>query len=545
VGTWVSKAPMPTARYDLSAGVFGGKLYAMGGYAGGRERLNNEEYDPVTDTWASRSQVPYLARNLGVASTDSGLYAMGSSLSSVMSQNQFYDPLTDVWQQRASIVSPAQGDLCVGTVLGKVYAVGGGSSGAGATTNREYDPATDTWSIKQSAPNGHRGGAVGVLNDKLYVAGGSSVGLGFDAYDPLTDTWETLPQLPYTGGVNPGLGGGFIKGRFYVVGFSPGRITLEYDPNTGTWSERALKPTSTPALGAGIISGRLYAVGGGGVSVAYNVNEEYTPPQLDPELFSVSPSAIPSDSVVEVVVSGALLAHVTSLWLQPGDYQLTITEQTNDEIKALIDTTQLAQGVYLLFGVYPGGQTNALTIEVLPFSPAENQAHIVARTWVARENMAHIQASLPAPQRVRADIYVERKVPGNRLAHVTAEQKVVKENHAHIRAFTYPPYQVFAQVKAFQRLDRENKAHVKALQKTQERHNFAQVVAKGRVLGETKAHIHAIQYPPWNNFVQVHVRQWVPRFNRVHVQTDIITQLLWKRVGAHDPFWRIIPPHKR
>src|SRR5690606_14478130 len=207
---------MPTARFQLGANVFGGKLYAMGGQVGGNWRSQNEEYDPVTDTWSSKTPMPNATAGTGVASTDSGLYAMGGT--SGASQNRFYDPMTDTWQQRASIVSPAQGRLCVGTVLGKVYAVGGGDSGAVATTNREYDPTTDTWSIKQSAPNAHRGGAVGVLNDKLYVAGGRYE--WFDAYDPLTDTWETLPQLPYNGGVAPGLGGGFIKGRFYVVGFA-------------------------------------------------------------------------------------------------------------------------------------------------------------------------------------------------------------------------------------------------------------------------------------------------------------------------------------
>src|SRR5690606_384210 len=142
-------------------------------------------------------------------------------------------------------------------------------------------------------------------------------------------------------------------------------------------------------------------------------------------------------------------------------------------------------------------------------------------------------------------IQPHKTAAGSNEVHVTAEKKARKEAHPHIRAYTYPPYQIFAQVKAFQRLALENKAHVKALQKTQERHNFARVVAKGRALGETKAHIHAIRYPPWHNFVQVTVRCWAPRSNRVHITADGELPLLWKRIGAHDPFWRVIPPHKR
>lgn len=174
-----------------------------------------------------------------------------------------------------------------------------------------------------------------------------------------------------------------------------------------------------------------------------------------------------------------------------------------------------------------------------------NLVHVRVSQAVSGDNRVHVTAHIPAYKQNKAHIQAHKNAAGSNAVHVTAEQKVNKESHAHILAFTYPPYQVFAQAKAFQRLNRENKAHVRALQKTQERHNFARVVVKGRVLGETKAHIHAIQYPPWSNFVQVHVRQWGPRFNRVHVMAEVKLPLLWKRIGANDPFWRVIPPHKR
>ena len=32
--SWAAKAPLPTGRSDLAAGVVGGKLYALGGYNG-------------------------------------------------------------------------------------------------------------------------------------------------------------------------------------------------------------------------------------------------------------------------------------------------------------------------------------------------------------------------------------------------------------------------------------------------------------------------------------------------------------------------------
>lgn len=76
--TWSTGAQMPTARADLAA-VFGsnGKLYAIGGFKfGPNENLGLnvvEEYDPTTDSWATKSPFSYGRYGLGAVSTDNGL----------------------------------------------------------------------------------------------------------------------------------------------------------------------------------------------------------------------------------------------------------------------------------------------------------------------------------------------------------------------------------------------------------------------------------------------------------------------------------------
>ena len=47
--SWISKAPMLTARAYLGAAVVNGKIFAIGGYNNGY-LSTNEEYDPTTDT---------------------------------------------------------------------------------------------------------------------------------------------------------------------------------------------------------------------------------------------------------------------------------------------------------------------------------------------------------------------------------------------------------------------------------------------------------------------------------------------------------------
>ena len=59
---WSRKTDMPTARSFAGTAVVDGKIYAMGGSAGAR--LNEpalavvEMYDPATDTWTRKADMP-------------------------------------------------------------------------------------------------------------------------------------------------------------------------------------------------------------------------------------------------------------------------------------------------------------------------------------------------------------------------------------------------------------------------------------------------------------------------------------------------------
>ena len=77
-GTWVIKAPMPTARTAVAASAVDGILYAMGGCtAGGNPVAVVEAYDPKTDTWITKSPMP-AARCAVAASVINGLiYVVG------------------------------------------------------------------------------------------------------------------------------------------------------------------------------------------------------------------------------------------------------------------------------------------------------------------------------------------------------------------------------------------------------------------------------------------------------------------------------------
>ena len=105
---------------------------------------------------------------------------------------------------------------------------------------------------------------MGVLNDKLYVLGGTSnLGLTalktMEAYDPATEKWSDCASM-LNGREGPAV---FVhSGKLYAVGGS-GLTSVEiYDPSSNAWSAGPAMRVGRKDLGAALIGNVAYAVGG-------------------------------------------------------------------------------------------------------------------------------------------------------------------------------------------------------------------------------------------------------------------------------------------
>jgi N-acetylneuraminic acid mutarotase len=129
---------------------------------------------------------------------------------------------------------------------GKIY-VAGGRFGPGAGAQRTdvveiYDPATRKWTKSAPLP-APRGGITGaVVNGCMFVFGGEGeqkhvLGLTPNTYgyDPRSDKWTTLPNLPIA--VHGLKGSAVINGRIFLPG---GGITL--GGNSGTNAMQVYRP---------------------------------------------------------------------------------------------------------------------------------------------------------------------------------------------------------------------------------------------------------------------------------------------------------------
>jgi N-acetylneuraminic acid mutarotase len=241
--TWATKAPMPTARIDLAVAAAGnGKVYATGGFNNvGNTVATLEEYDPATNSWATKAPMPTARVALSLAAADNGkIYAVGGISGQRIPDPAFatmeeYDPATNSWATKAPMPT-ARSRLGLAAALnGKVYATGGFSNvGHTVATLEEYDPATNSWATKAPMPTRRSSlGLAAAGNGRIYAVGGGDVVATVEEYDSTTNSWLTKAPMP-TAREQLGLAAA-SNGKIYAVGgIGPNATTLatveEYTP---------------------------------------------------------------------------------------------------------------------------------------------------------------------------------------------------------------------------------------------------------------------------------------------------------------------------
>ena len=148
---------MPTARAWLSTCVMNNKIYAIGGsaYVGQKEIVYRavEEYDPTTDTWTKRTDMPTARTGLTTDVVNGKIYAVGGSVSwdnfnLAFSKVEIYDPIMDRWEMGLDMPT-ARAWLSSGAVNEKIYAIGGAIPGlVSLAVVEEYIP--EGWPFQQS-----------------------------------------------------------------------------------------------------------------------------------------------------------------------------------------------------------------------------------------------------------------------------------------------------------------------------------------------------------------------------------------------------------
>jgi N-acetylneuraminic acid mutarotase len=150
--TWTELPQVPTDRNHLAVGAIGGKVYVAGGRFGAgfdsEKTTATELFDPATGTW---SQVaPMLKARGGVAGAVANgcLFVIGGEGNyddprGLFVENEAYDPRTNTWISLTQMPTPTHGLGSAVLVDGTIYLPGGSvtlGGGTGSVINWMYRP---------------------------------------------------------------------------------------------------------------------------------------------------------------------------------------------------------------------------------------------------------------------------------------------------------------------------------------------------------------------------------------------------------------------
>ena len=178
--SWTTMTPMPTARGELGVATLDGDIYAIGGLSGSVQVNVNEMYDPSANAWTTETPMPTARSGCAVAVYDDKIYVIGGEDSNgFVGNNEVYDPQTNTWATEASMPTP-RAYLSANVVDGKIYLIGGEEYSNTSpyyqqtNVNEVYNPANNTWTTATAIPTGVYGYASTVINDKIQIIGGAN-----------------------------------------------------------------------------------------------------------------------------------------------------------------------------------------------------------------------------------------------------------------------------------------------------------------------------------------------------------------------------------
>ncbi|MCY3741040.1 MAG: hypothetical protein OXH00_08470 [Candidatus Poribacteria bacterium] len=255
--TWQRLANMPTVRAGTETAVVDGKIYVMAGYAGKDNHGKNfkflkavEMYDPQTDTWVRKQDLPVSRMQFGIGAVAGKIYAIGGvldpkekkpGLQGRIDLVEVYDPVSDTWAKRADMPTRRDG-FATAIIDDTIYAIGGngwpqvGAGGPALGTIEVYEPRVNRWTKRPDMPNLRRGFGMVVIANKIYLIGGSAVGAhgvrgerltSTEVYDPATKRWR-LTSTPTAPTLSP-FSMVAVNGKIYAFG--------------GTTEDREFSPT--------------------------------------------------------------------------------------------------------------------------------------------------------------------------------------------------------------------------------------------------------------------------------------------------------------
>ena len=245
-------ADSPYGHSNGGAGVIDGKIYLVGGTTVDQNADQNriQAYNPSTNSWTVGSAMPTQRDGVAVAAANGRLYVFGGRNSGTLTNIvEEYNPATNSWTRKADMPT-ARAFASAAVVNGIIYVIGGHQDGFYSFKVEAYDPSTNTWSAKEELTTRRSLTAVAVLRDKIYVMAGLGMSdprtlSTVEEFDPqkpdlfpFPEAWTTKSSLRIA---RYGAVAGVVNDKIYVIGGS----------NVETGAEILAVEEGSPSSGSG------------------------------------------------------------------------------------------------------------------------------------------------------------------------------------------------------------------------------------------------------------------------------------------------------
>jgi hypothetical protein len=294
-GAWTTGAVFPTTHVRGLGAWFpaNGRFYVLGGRTSdlaGSDLLSPSEYTPGLNAWTVKSAVfPSNEVNnmVGGVLTDGGtpyIYCVGGSAAGAATSTpavRRYDPVADAITIVASDPWPTTANTLGGggvVLNNKLYVFGGFTIGVGMTSEIwQFDPAGaagSRWTLKAATlpvamgyvPTAEVGGLIYLCGGSTFSAGALLDSSNSYVYDPVADTIAPIAAIPRATGETRAFNQG---GSVWVLGGgriapNPSNEVDAYAPGPNTWSLGPAFVTARRNIAAAIdpATGNIYMVGG-------------------------------------------------------------------------------------------------------------------------------------------------------------------------------------------------------------------------------------------------------------------------------------------
>ena len=266
---WTAGTPLSEPRSEVAAAPLLGRIVVVGGFLeSGANSRRVDAYDPSRDAWTRLPDLPVSVDHAAAASVRGRLVVVGGYGADRQPLRAAFVFDGSGWRTLPAPPEERAAAAATATAGGTVWVVGGRTRDGLATTMLALDLRTLRWRVV-SGPRAREHLAATALGGRVYAIGGRVAGYdtnlaAVEAYDPRTNRWRRLPDLPSARG---GTGAAAVAGRIVSIGGeSPqgtDRAVWALRPGTRRWERLPDLPTPRHGLGVVSLGGRVWAVAGG------------------------------------------------------------------------------------------------------------------------------------------------------------------------------------------------------------------------------------------------------------------------------------------